>query len=159
MKVFISGSISIKKLPRYAIEKIDSIINKNFTVLIGDAKGVDLMTQKYLAKKNYKNVIVYFAGNKIRNNYGNWETKQILGNKNEKGRELYTLKDIEMAKDTDFGLMIWDGKSKGTFNNISVMKEKNKRFFLIIDEILVTDKNVETILEIQEKENSQLSMF
>lgn len=163
MKVFISGSISIKKLPKYAIEKLDSIIEKNFTVLIGDAKGIDSLTQKYLAKNNYKNVIVYFAGNKIRNNYGKWETKQVLGQKNEKGRELYTLKDIEMANDTDFGLMIWDGKSKGTLNNVLVMKEKNKRFFLIVEEVVVTEKNVDKILKIQEECSTpdvlQLSMF
>lgn len=31
MKVFISGSISIKKLPLSAVKKIDNIISKNIT--------------------------------------------------------------------------------------------------------------------------------
>ena len=51
MKVFISGSISITKLPLSVLKKIDSIMSKNFTILIGDAKGVELNIHKYLFKK------------------------------------------------------------------------------------------------------------
>ena len=54
--VFISGSINISKLPRSAIAKLDSIIEKGFSVLVGDAKGVDLQVQKYLLKKKYNKV-------------------------------------------------------------------------------------------------------
>jgi len=147
MKVFISGSIKIKEIPLCAIEKIESIINKKFDVIIGDAKGVDLLVQKYLHKKLYENVTVYYAGDEIRNNYGNWKTKQVLSKSNEKGRDLYTLKDIEMANDADYGLMIWDGESKGTLANIKEMQTKNKRFFVIMKDILVLDKNVESILD------------
>ena len=32
--------------------------------------------------------------------------------------DFYVQKDIAMAKDADYGLMIWDGKSKGTLNNM-----------------------------------------
>jgi hypothetical protein len=150
MKVFISGSIKIKDVPKCAIEKINSIIDKNFQILIGDAKGVDSLIQKYLVKKSFQNVVVYFAGDSIRNNLGNWPTKQIIGNNKEKGRDLYTLKDIEMAVDADYGLMIWDGESKGTLANIKQMKNRNKRFFVIMKEILVLDKNVESIIEMHE---------
>lgn len=163
MKVFISGSISIKKLPKFAVEKIDSIIAKKFTILVGDAKGADSLVQKYLQKKGYENVLVYFAGKKFRNNFGDWKTTQILGNKSEKGRSLYTLKDIEMANDADYGLMIWDGKSEGTLNNVSMMKSKNKRFFVVIEEIVVDEQHVDTILKITEKnqttEMKQMALF
>jgi len=163
MKIFISGSISIKKLPEFAIEKLDNIIKKEYSVLIGDAKGADSIVQKYLKKKNYKNVVVYYAGKKIRNNFGNWNTNQILSKNNEKGRQLYTLKDIEMANDADFGLMIWDGKSEGTLNNISMMKSKNKRFLVIIEETIADEKLVESVLEIKSAqtgyEKSQIELF
>ena len=163
MKVFISGSISIKKLPKYAMGKIDNIINKELMVLVGDAKGADSLVQKYLYKKGYKNVLVYFAGNKLRNNFGNWKTNQITNNKDEKGRNLYTLKDIEMANDADYGLMIWDGKSEGTLNNISKMKIKSKKFFVIIDELIVDEKHVDAILKIKDEqkmnEKKQMELF
>jgi hypothetical protein len=51
MNVFISGSISINKLPLLALNKINAIIARNYTVLIGDAKGVDLLVQEYLFLK------------------------------------------------------------------------------------------------------------
>jgi hypothetical protein len=76
MKVFISGSIAINKLSKLAIQKIDNIIKRKFTVLVGDAKGVDLQVQKYLSENKYNNVIIYFVGNNTRNNVGNWETKK-----------------------------------------------------------------------------------
>jgi len=163
MKVFISGSISIKKIPKYALQKIENIIKKNYFIFVGDAKGVDSLVQKYLQKKNYNNVIVYYAGDKIRNNYGDWKTKHVGNNSPKKGRELYTLKDIEMANDADYGLMIWDGKSEGTLNNISMMKSKNKRFFVVIEEMIVDEKHVDSILKIrtsqQNIENSQMELF
>lgn len=163
MKVFISGSINLKKLPKCVLEKIDSIIRKDFCILIGDAKGVDSLVQKYLLKKGYKNVMVYYAGNAIRNNHGKWDTKQIININNEKGRELYTLKDIEMANDTDYGLMIWDGKSEGTLNNVKMMKTKSKKFFVIIEELIVDEKQIDSILAIKISQNissqTQMEMF
>lgn len=160
MKVFISGSIGIKKLPTSAIKKIDNIISKDITVLVGDAKGVDLSIQKYLMKKNYKDVFVYYAGNTIRNNVGQWKTKNILPLHNETGRELYTLKDELMAKDTDYGLMIWDGESKGTLNNILLMKKLNKQFFVILDNVIVNNKQIDSIINMKLTEReSQLDLF
>jgi len=162
MITFISGSIGISQLPKAAVAKIDSIIEKNYTVLIGDAKGVDLQTQKYLLKKNYHNIVVYFAGDKIRNNVGNWETKNIKPTAGERGRELYTLKDKAMARDADYGLMIWDGQSQGTLNNITTMKAANKRFFVIVKELLVDDEHIGPVIDLYQKQCSkaeQLNLF
>ena len=72
MKVFISGSISTKSLSKFAISSIEQIIEGNRTILIGDAHGVDRAVQQYLSEQNYQDVIVYFSGETIRNNIGNW---------------------------------------------------------------------------------------
>jgi len=142
MNVFISGSISIDKLPVLAINKIDSVISKNYRILIGDAKGVDSLVQEYLSKKKYDNVTVYFTGENIRNNAGNWESNKINSDSdNKKGRELHAVKDRAMAKDADYGLMVWDGKSKGTLGNIKEMKKLNKRFYVILNGNIIDDKN------------------
>jgi hypothetical protein len=155
MNVFISGSIQINKLPSLAIKKIDSIICKNFTVLIGDAKGVDLQVQTYLFKKNYNNVIVYFIGAEARNNVGKWKVKETSNDSHKKGRKQYTLKDIAMAKDADYGLMIWDGSSPGTFNNIREMKNRNKRFYVIRDGVIVDEKDIDVTINTQNKESGK----
>lgn len=138
MKIFVSGSISIKKLPQIAVEKLDSIIAHNFTVLVGDANGVDCLIQEYLKRKSYPNVQVYYAGHKIRNNLNNWQMVNVASNLT--GRALYTQKDKKMAQDSDYGMMIWDGKSKGTKANMSEMSKYGKHFYVIQNEGIVTDK-------------------
>lgn len=158
MNVFISGSISINKLSKPAIEKINNIISKNMTVFVGDAKGTDLLVQKYLVRKKYKNVIVYFVGSEIRNNIGHWNIKNIESNIAKKSREFYTIKDEAMAKDADYGLMIWDGQSKGTLNNIQNMKFANKRFFVILDGMIISDTNIDTLLSLNTPSDSQLQL-
>lgn len=161
MNVFISGSISIGKLPLLAIEKINAIIAKNYRILVGDAKGVDLLVQEYLLMRKYNNIIVYFTGENIRNNAGNWETSKIIAdNDNKKGRERYVIKDKAMAKDADCGLMIWDGKSKGTLGNIIEMKEQKKHFYVITNEGIFSDKNFDpSIYHKAKKAVSQQLLF
>lgn len=144
--VFISGSISITSLPQLAIQKVNNIIKNNLPVIIGDAAGVDSLVQRYLQENGYRNVIVYYAGNRIRNNIGNWFIKNVSSKNNETGRSLYTLKDIQMANDAKYGLMIWDGKSPGTLNNINQMKSQDKQFFVVVKEIIVDDKHIDLIL-------------
>ena len=137
MKIFVSGSINIKQLPQLAIEKLDSIIEKNFAVLVGDANGVDSLIQKYMKEKSYRNVFVYYAGDKIRNNLDNWQTVNVSSSL--KGRALYTQKDIKMAEDADYGMMIWDGNSRGTKANIEKMTSFGKHFYVIQNDTLYTD--------------------
>ena len=48
MKVFIAGPIAVKQLDSNIIQRLDSIIRNNCTVLVGDANGVDKLVQQYL---------------------------------------------------------------------------------------------------------------
>jgi len=154
MKIFISGSISIKKLPKIAIQKIDNIIKNNYEILLGDAKGIDSCVQKYLQKSQYRNVKIYCAGNSVRNNIGNWPINKIES-AGETGRKLYTLKDKAMANDADYGMMIWDGKSEGTLNNISEMQIQNKKFYVVMEELIVSQDNIGKIIEINDKSKNE----
>jgi len=129
-KVFISGSISIKSLDEEQRTVIEQVVETNHTILIGDAYGVDKAVQQYLTEKDYRSVIVYFSGEKARNNIGNWQTKQISNPENLTGRSRYQLKDKAMANDCDCGIMFWDGKSKGTKFNMDYMKNLGKDFLV-----------------------------
>ena len=140
MKVFISGSISIKTLPQIAKDKLNKIMTQNLSIIIGDANGVDALVQRYLADVGYKNVLIYHVGNSVRNNIGNWQTVSVPA-QNLTGRALYTLKDKKMASDADFGMMIWDGQSKGTKANIEEMSKLGKHFYVIQEEKILTDKD------------------
>jgi len=144
MNVFISGSISIKKLRKHDKAPLEQIIEGNRTILIGDAYGVDKAVQQILAEREYRQVIVYFSGEKPRNNIGNWQTKQIPNPENLTGRSRYQLKDKAMADDCDSGIMFWDGKSKGTKFNMDYM-EKLGKYFLVWDGKYLLCFNMEKI--------------
>jgi len=126
-KVFIGGSRAVNRLNPLVQARTDNVINQHFTVLIGDANGADKAIQRYLASKGYNNVIVYCMERKCRNNIGQWKTKRVEAGKDKRGFEYYAAKDIEMAKDASYGFMIWDGRSKGTLNNILNLLKLDKK--------------------------------
>lgn len=136
MKVFISGSISIKRLRENDIPFLEEIIEGNRTILIGDAFGLDKAVQAYLCENEYQDVLVYYADENIRNNVGGWPTKQIPNPENLTGRLLYKLKDKAMGDDCDSALMFWDGKSKGTEQNMAYLDELDKYYLVITEDSL-----------------------
>ena len=50
--------------------------------------------------------------------FGNWIVENVNVDDNVRGFDFYAQKDIEMARRADIGFMIWNGKSRGTFNNM-----------------------------------------
>jgi len=147
VKVFIGGSRAITNLPPSIAARIDNIIDSSFTVLVGDASGADKCVQKYLAERKYENVLVFCAGNLCRNNVGNWKTKAVSADANEKGFDFYALKDLQMAREADYGLMIWDAKSRGTLNNIFNLldESRNVLVFFSPDQSFHTIRNAQDL--------------
>jgi hypothetical protein len=70
-KVFISGSMRIKRLDKNVLDRINNILEKHYGVIVGDADGVDSSVQDYLKQKGAKSVLVYCTGSCPRNNLGN----------------------------------------------------------------------------------------
>ena len=130
MKVFVAGPRAISNLDKNVEDKLNSIIKNNYTVLVGDANGIDKSVQQYFYNNNYKNVNVYASQGKARNNIGNWIVQGVEVPKNVKGFDFYAAKDSAMAKNADYGLMLWNGKSKGTLNNIINLTKQNKRVLI-----------------------------
>lgn len=131
VKMFISGSISSKEIPDDVVKSVDDSRKRNYTILIGDAKGIDKSIQDMLKADNYKNVEVYHVGPNPRNlSDREWIDRRILvDTENEKffkngkyTREAQMIKDKAMSNDADFGLVIWKDTSKNRFGNNSVSK-------------------------------------
>lgn len=124
--VFVSGSLSVTELSDFAKAHIRSIVTNHMNVLIGDAYGADKLIQQELYNKyDYPFVTVYASNGKVRNNAG-YKVKTVAVPTYIYGREFYTYKDVAMSNDCDFGFMLWDGKSKGTLNNIERMLSMKK---------------------------------
>lgn len=115
--VFIGGSRRLSRLNAVIRGRLDNIIERGHSVLIGDANGGDRAVQAYLAERGYQAVTVYCTDGKCRNNVGRWPVRAVEAT-NQRGFDYYALKDAAMAADADCGFMLWDGESKGTLFNI-----------------------------------------
>ena len=152
--VFISGSISIGKLPELVKQSIDNIIKRDIGILVGDANGVDTLVQNYCTFRKYFDLTVYSilpiprykADGRFKLRY--IEVKESI----KKKRERQTEKDKSMAIDSEFSFIIWDSKSKGSYANImrAIDLEKGTKIFLaekddFLTQDQITRNNVEFI--------------
>ena len=116
--IFIGGSRHVSRLPSEVKKRLDNVVASGHRVIVGDANGADKAVQKHFHDIHYDKVTVFCSGASPRNNIGTWLTRHVDAPKHAKGFQFYAAKDREMARDADFGLMIWDGKSPGTVLNV-----------------------------------------
>lgn len=124
--VFIGGSRNVSRLPTDARKRLDTMIEKDLRVIVGDANGADKAVQKHFLDARYENVTVFCSGASCRNNLRPWEEQRVTVGKGVKGFDFYAAKDREMANTADYGFMIWDGKSPGTVLNVLRLIRRGK---------------------------------
>jgi hypothetical protein len=124
--VFVAGSRQISRLPAEVGSRLDTMIEKGFQILVGDANGADKAVQSYLAGKEYPHVLVHCMEGHCRNNVGHWPTREVSAPRGARGFDFYSMKDKTMADAAQYGLMLWDGKSKGTINNVVNLSRDGK---------------------------------
>ena len=124
--VFLSGSRKISRLNAVIRTRMQDILEQGSQIIIGDANGADKAMQSYLAKHHYPNVLVFCSGGVCRNNVGAWTTRKINIDKKLRGRAFYTQKDKVMALEADCGLVLWDGQSEGSINNVFELVKSGK---------------------------------
>lgn len=125
-KVFFGGSRKLGKLNKDIKERADKLIAQGFLVLVGDANGADRAMQQYLVEKSYPNVLVFCLGDACRNNVGSWQIRTVTVARHQRDFHYYATRDKEMSEEADYGFMLWDGKSKGTLNNVVSLLERDK---------------------------------
>ena len=76
-------------------------------------------------------------------NLGAWQVNQVKVEAEVTGRAFYTIKDKKMAEVADYGFILWDGKSQGSYNNIVELLTHNKKalVYLAPKKMFVTVKN------------------
>ena len=157
-KVFISGSMSIKKLDELVRNSLEKIIALNLQVLVGDAYGVDKLVQEYFYNQNYYNVTIYTIFDIPRNLVSNKFLIKKINTNGLKGRKAQEKKDETMTFESNYSFVIWDGKSKGSFNNILRAFENNKKLKIYYEkEKRFLEKNIKPIVskEIERQEGQK----
>jgi hypothetical protein len=124
--VFIGGSRAVSRLNGIIRSKLDDLIARQCMIFVGDANGADKAVQQYLANHGYEHVLVYCMDH-CRNNLGAWPTKHVSSPTARTGFAYYAAKDLAMAHDSRCAMMLWDGKSKGTLNNIQQILVAGKK--------------------------------
>jgi hypothetical protein len=125
-KVFIAGSRRLSRLNNDLRCRLDKIIEKRLTIVVGDANGADKAVQSYLAERHYPSVTVFCAARGCRNNVGGWPIQDVPAAPGARGFDYYAAKDRVMAAQADYGLMLWDGHSRGTLTNIVDLVNQRK---------------------------------
>lgn len=124
--VFFGGSRKLPHLNSEIRARLRNLISGHHRILVGDANGADKAIQSFFSDEGYRNVTVYCMDKHCRNNLGRWPTKSIDSDGRKKDYSYFALKDAEMSKEADYGFMLWDGKSKGTLNNILNLLQQDK---------------------------------
>jgi adenine-specific DNA-methyltransferase len=126
-RVFIGGSRRLGRLSEDVKRRLDRIVDKKLTVLIGDANGADRAVQEYLSRKGHRLVEVFCTGVSCRNNVSGWPVRQVRAATKKRDFEFYATKDRAMAEEATVGLMLWDGSSVGTLMNIARLVRRGKK--------------------------------
>jgi hypothetical protein len=145
ISVFIGGSRRLGRMNAELSQRLDNLIQNQLRVVIGDANGFDRAAQAYLAEQGYRDVVVYCTAGECRNNVGAWPLQAVEYQGRDRGREFYTAKDDAMLLEANYGLLAWDGKSKGTLRNIYKMAEQGKPSAVYVSTIkkFVTVRNAQ----------------
>lgn len=130
--VFFGGSRKLSRLNSQLRTRIRNLMNNGHTVLIGDANGADRAVQLFLAEEGYRNVKVYCMEGICRNNIGDWPEVAVTARGGKKNFAYFAMKDAQMSQSADFGFMIWDGKSKGTINNVLNLLQQEKPVLIYV---------------------------
>ena len=125
--VFLSGSRTIGRINNEVRFRLDNMIENDHAIVVGDANGADKAMQAYLAEREYGDVTVYFVGDAPRNNVGGWPEKRVPADEKLPGRNFYSQKDRYMSKLADFGLVLWNGKSAGSVQNMIWLLSNGKK--------------------------------
>ena len=150
MKVVIGGSRGISRLNTQVIGRIENICNRGFHIFVGDANGIDKAVQQFLSDINYPEVTVFCMPEGCRNNIGLWPIRRVDSQLRQKSFKYYSRKDREMAKEADYGFMIWNSRSKGSLSNMIFLLELNKKCLVYFSpkKIFVDLKNSEDLVRL-----------
>ena len=125
-KVFVGGSRQVTELEAEVCDRLDRIVAKDLPVLVGDAGGADEAVQRYFRGRGFGNVTVFSADARPRHNVGGWSVRVIQPGRARRDVATHASPDRAMAAEATVGLMLWDGRSRGTLMNVLRLVAQDK---------------------------------
>lgn len=130
MHVYITGSPEITSPPEAVMKRFDQIIDKGYSILVGDNKGFDAAVQRYFAMRKYRRVTVYVSGQHTRYNEGAFGEVHIPSWPGDSAVEFARLKNDAMIADADCAVAVWDGYSRAVRQDLEELLRYGKKVLL-----------------------------
>jgi hypothetical protein len=143
VKIVLGGSRHLERIPQFIVDLLHEWNAEGVEFLVGDATGSDSAFQKLLKDLESQSVTVFTSARYVRNNLGDWPSKEIESGLQSKSNAVHAFKDRYMTGLADSGLMLWDGKSAGTLSNVIdlVHAGKSCKIWVATDSDLYTFDN------------------
>ena len=128
MKIFLFGSHDVYGIPDQTVAQLEEIMRLtkgDVEFIVGDCDGTDASFHTVLSRIGARTKTTVYCMDYARNNKFEFAVK-VFESGDLVGREKYEVKDRQMVEDCAFGITVWDGVSKGTFNNITLLKVRDK---------------------------------
>jgi hypothetical protein len=132
-KVFIGGSRQLTALAAEVCDRLDRIVGKGLPVLVGDAGGADESVQRYFRGRGFGRVTVFSSDARPRHNVGDWPVRVIRPGRARNALERHATTDRAMAAEATVGLMLWDGRSRGTLMNVLRLAAQDKPVVVYVE--------------------------
>jgi hypothetical protein len=126
VRVVLGGSRQLSFLPEDVVDNLNSWMRDDVEFLVGEAQGTDAKFQEFLNFSEYSNVKVFYSGDYVRHNFGNWDVERVESGIKTKSHAMHAAKDRNMTLLADTGLMIWDTSSAGTISNLVDLLQQEK---------------------------------
>lgn len=111
MKIAILGTRTFNDVS-YFESVIGSIISEDDTIISGGARGTDSLAEKYAYDHNIPIQIFKADWNKY-------------------GKAAGFIRNDEIWRETDIGVIFWDGESKGTAHSIQLAEKYQKNLLIV----------------------------
>ena len=131
--VFLGGSESVGRLNDETVRRLHWFIDAEANFIVGDGAGADLAFQSYLHSIGYRNVTVYYSGDKCGFNVGGWDERYIPEGESEyRG---VSFRSLEMIEVCSFSFILWDGYARETRIHVRELKWRGKPVILYRSDI------------------------
>lgn len=151
MRIMIVGSHTVSQPDHTVKMKISNICDQGWYILVGDHSGLDAALQDYLVDMHTDRVRVYTARPQPHHNLGRWPVRHPPKEGRWAGVPKYLQNTLAMADSADCGMVLWDGKSMGTYFVIVSLVEQGKSVWVYLPDketghTIRTPEDVEKLL-------------
>ena len=131
-KIMIVGSHTITEPDRRVKLMISKLCGEGWHILVGDHSGLDTALQEYLVDMHTDWVRVYTARPQPHQNLDRWPVRHPPKEGRWSGAPRHLQNTLAMAAAAECGMVLWDGRSMGTYFVMPSLIEQAKSVWVYL---------------------------